>query len=104
MGEDTVPMDRFRPNLVVSGSPPYEEDQWKRLQIGDATFRLAGPCARCIITTTDQATAERGHEPLLTLASYRRDPNRTSNINFGQNLINESKHGTLRLGDAVVLE
>jgi uncharacterized protein YcbX len=101
--EEPVPMNRFRPNLVVTGSPPYAEDDWTRLRIGGVVFHTAGPCARCVITTTDQSTAERGVEPLRTLGTYRRDPLDPSNVNFGQNLIHETKSGTLRIGDEVQL-
>lgn len=100
-GEEPVPMDRFRPNLVVTGCAPYGEDTWPRVRIGAGIFRRGGPCSRCIVTTTDQLTGERAHEPLRTLASYRRDPAEPTDVNFGQNLINESKQGTIRLGDPV---
>lgn len=101
-GEETLPMDRFRPNFVVSGCAAYAEDTWAKVQIGESLFRNGGPCARCIITTTDQQTAERGKEPLRTLATYRRDPSEPSNVNFGVNLIHETKHGTLHVGDPVI--
>jgi uncharacterized protein len=98
-------MNRFRPNLVVNESAPFAEDTWKRLRIGDIMFRAGGPCSRCVITTTDQVTAERGAEPLRTLAGYRRSATDPSDVNFGQNLFHETKHGTLRVGDRVeVLE
>lgn len=100
-GEDPLPMDRFRPNLVVAGCPPFAEDTWPRFRIGDVTFRSGGPCARCIMITTDQATAERGKEPLRTLATYRRDAIDPTDVNFGQNLIHETKSGRLHVGDAV---
>ena len=103
IGEEPVPMDRFRPSLVVNGCPAYAEDTWSRLRIGAITFRTGGPCARCIVTTTDQVTGERGHEPLRTLASYRRDPTDSTRINFALNLTHETKSGTLRLGDPVEL-
>lgn len=99
--EEPVPMNRFRPNLVIAGCPAFAEDTWRRVRIGAAVFRIAGPCARCIITTTDQETAVRYKEPLLTLASYRRDPTDPSDVNFGQNLVHETKSGVLRIGDAV---
>lgn len=102
-GEEPLPMDRFRPNLVVAGCAPYAEDAWPRFRVGEAIFRAAGPCARCIVTTTDQLTAERGKEPLRTLATYRRDPADPTDVNFGQNLIHETKSGMLRVGDAVTL-
>lgn len=102
-GAAPVPMNRFRPSLVISGAPPLAEDGWQRVRIGEFTFRTGGPCARCVVTTTDQFTAERSAEPLPTLASYRRDAADPSNVNFGLNLIHESKAGTLRLGDAVTI-
>ncbi|MGC4073905.1 MAG: MOSC domain-containing protein [Nibricoccus sp.] len=98
-GEDSVPMDRFRPNLVVSGAAPFAEDIWPRLRVGDAIFRAAGPCSRCIVTTTDQLTGARTHEPLRTLATYRRDAVKKSDVNFGQNFINETKSALVRIGD-----
>jgi len=100
-GEEPLPMNRFRPNLVVTGCAPCAEDTWPRLQIGAVTFRAGGPCARCVVTTTDQATAERGKEPLRTLATYRRDAEDPTEVNFGQNLIHETKAGVLRVGDEV---
>jgi uncharacterized protein YcbX len=100
-GGPPLPMNRFRPNVVIGGCAAYAEDTWRRLQIGPVGFRNAGPCARCIITTTDQATAERHAEPLRTLATYRRDPLEPTHLNFGRNLIHESKTGTLRIGDPV---
>jgi len=102
-GGEPVPMDRFRPNLVISGCAPYAEDTWLRFRIGDLAFRHAGPCVRCIITTTDQLTAARGREPLRTLATYRRDPAEPTDVQFGVNLIHETLQGTLRVGDPVTL-
>lgn len=100
-GEETLPMGRFRPNIVVGGCAAYAEDAWTTFHIGDLRFRNAGPCARCIITTTDQATAKRGKEPLRTLATYRRDPAEPTDVNFAINLIHETKRGTVRVGDAL---
>ncbi|MFM9031374.1 MAG: MOSC domain-containing protein, partial [Opitutaceae bacterium] len=103
-GEEPVPMDRFRPNLVVAGATPYAEDTWTRVRIGSVVFRCAGPCARCLVTTTDQATAERGVEPLRTLAGYRRDARKPEDVNFGQNVIPEGSTGGIRVGAPVVVE
>jgi hypothetical protein len=100
-GSDALPLDRFRPNLVIAGCAAFAEDTWPRVRIGGATFRAGGPCARCIVTTTDQLTGERGKEPLRTLATYRRDAADPADVNFGQNLIHETKSGPLRVGDAV---
>lgn len=102
-GEEALPMNRFRPNLVIAGCPAFAEDTWPRLRIGDIAFRAGGPCARCIVTTTDQSTAVRGKEPLRTLARYRRDAEDPTDVNFGQNLIHETKTGMLRIGDLVTV-
>lgn len=92
-----VPVNRFRPNIVVEGCAPFEEDTWRGLRIGEIEFRVAKPCSRCSIVMTDQATGERDREVLATLAGYRRSG---KNIFFGQNLAHDSA-GTLRVGDAV---
>ncbi|MDQ7984539.1 MOSC domain-containing protein [Pseudomonas sp. G34] len=92
-------MLRFRPNLVVQGSEPYAEDNWKRIRIGDVEFTLAKRCSRCVITTIDPQTGERSadREPLTTLRSYRQGED---GILFGQNLINHGS-GELQVGMAV---
>lgn len=96
-----VPMLRFRPNLVVAGCEPYAEDGWRRIRIGDLTFRVAKPCSRCVIPTIDLETAERGREPMQTLLGYRRRDNK---VYFGQNLIHDGV-GQLAVGMSVeVLE
>lgn len=97
--EEALPMERFRPNVVVRGAPAYAEDGWKRIRIGGVVLRAAGPCTRCVVTTTDQHTLERSKEPLATLARYRRGP--AGEVWFGQNYINESKVGTIELGATV---
>ena len=100
--ETPVPMNRFRPNLVVAGSEAFAEDTWKKIRIGDTEFHVVKPCERCVITTVDQASGETGKEPLKTLNSYR---NQEGKVLFGQNLIAEKAGGTLRTGDPVeVLE
>jgi uncharacterized protein YcbX len=87
-------MRRFRPNLVVSGCAPHAEDGWRRIRIGQLTFRVAKPCARCIIPTIDIDTGERADEPLRTLMTYRRRDNK---ILFGQNLVHDGE-GRLAVG------
>ncbi len=97
--DEPVPMNRFRPNFVVTGSDPFEEDTWKRIRIGATEFHVVKPCARCVITTVDQAAGKKnGTEPLKTLAAYR---NRRGKVLFGQNLIAETAGGTVRVGDKV---
>ncbi|MGA5555340.1 MOSC domain-containing protein [Streptomyces lavendulocolor] len=95
--EGPLPMDRFRPTVVVGGTAPWDEDRWTRLAIGEVTFRVVKPCARCVVTTNDQRTARRGKEPLRTLARHRLIGQK---MIFGQNLIPE-RTGTLRVGDPV---
>ena len=95
-------MNRFRPNLVISDCEPYAEDHWTQVKLGGVLFRNGGPCARCPITTTDQFTAQRGKEPLKTFATYRRDPDDSTKVNFGANLIHETKLGVLHVGDEAV--
>ncbi|HVN76365.1 MAG TPA: MOSC N-terminal beta barrel domain-containing protein [Thermoanaerobaculaceae bacterium] len=94
-----VEMNRFRPNLVVRGCAPYAEDGWRRIRIGQVVFHVVKPCSRCATTTVDQATAERGREPLATLATYRRVGDK---VMFGQNLVHEGG-GALRVGDEVTV-
>jgi uncharacterized protein YcbX len=90
-----LPMDRFRPNLVVTGCAPYAEDGWRRVRIGPVVFRLVKPCTRCTVTTIDQATGTPdGPEPLRTLAGYR---NGEGGVRFGMNLIAEGE-GVVRAG------
>lgn len=102
-GEEAVAMERFRPNLVVAGADAHAEDTWKHIRIGSMAFRTAGHCARCPVVTIDPATALRGHEPLRTLAGYRRDQRDPTQVNFGVNLIHEDRAGTLKLGDPVTV-
>ncbi|MEU6096993.1 MOSC N-terminal beta barrel domain-containing protein [Streptomyces sp. NPDC047079] len=97
--EGPLPMNRFRPNVVVSGSAPWAEDDWERIAIGEVEFRVAKMCGRCVVTTTDQATAERGKEPLRTLGRHRRFGGR---LIFGQNLVPLTR-GTVHVGDPVVI-
>jgi len=111
--DDPLPMNRFRPNLVVSGSSAFAEDAWDKVRIGEAVFRSTKPCERCVMTTVDQSIGEfTGKEPLKTLASYRmaKDvmPDRYESLGvganavlFGQNLIAESVGATVSVGDAV---
>ncbi|MFE5869912.1 MOSC domain-containing protein [Streptomyces roseifaciens] len=96
-GEGPLPMDRFRPNVVIGGTEAWAEDGWRRVRIGEVTFRAVKPCARCVVTTTDQRTAGRGKEPLRTLARHHRIGGKAV---FGKNLIPEHT-GILRVGDAV---
>lgn len=93
--ETPVPMDRFRPNIVVRGGEPYQEDEVKAFEAGGVTFTGVKPCARCQVITIDQKTTVSSKEPLKTLATYRRDGNK---VLFGMNLLHQGS-GTLRVGE-----
>ena len=100
-GGSALLMNRFRPNLVVEGAPPYAEDTWREIEVGgDYGVRLAivKPCARCAITTVDQATGVNGKEPLATLATYRRSAR--GDVMMGQNAIHDAP-GVIRVGDSI---
>lgn len=93
--ETPLPMDRFRPNLVLDGGAPFEEDLHAGLRVGAIRLRTPKRCARCVVTTIDQETAEAGKEPLRTLATFRAEG---SEVHFGQNAIPDAE-GLLRVGD-----
>ena len=94
-----VPMNRFRPNLVVSGAPAFAEDGWGQFRVGTAVFRIAKPCGRCQVTTTDQATGEvTGPEPLSVLTAFR--DSAEFGARFGMNAVAVSG-SIVRVGDAV---
>jgi hypothetical protein len=96
-GEATVPMRRFRPNIVIAGAPPFEEDRWEHILIGEVDVDVVKPCARCVITTINPETADAGQEPLRTLSTYRKEG---SKVYFGQNAVHR-RLGTISIGDAV---
>jgi uncharacterized protein YcbX len=96
-----IPMERFRPNIVVDGAPPFAEDGWLRLRIGAIGFRVTKACVRCSVTTVDSAIgAVAGPEPLRTLATFRRGGD---GVLFGVNLVHDAV-GAIAVGDPVELE
>ncbi len=92
---EPLPINRFRPNFVFSGGEPFEEDDWNEFLIGNIKFRAVKPCDRCVITTTNQDTAERKEEPLRTLSTFRKRGNK---VLFGMNLVCYST-GYVSVGD-----
>jgi uncharacterized protein YcbX len=92
--DEAIPMQRFRPNIVVSGCKAFAEDDWQQLKVGDVTLRIVKPCSRCIIPSIDIATAERSKEPIKTLVTYRK---RDNNIFFGQNVVADGE-GVIEVG------
>jgi len=96
--EQPLPMNRFRPNVVVAGSGPFEEDEWLHVELGTVGADVVKPCLRCAITRVDQATGVRGDgEPLRTLGQFRKVK---GGVQFGQNLVHTGT-GTLSVGDSV---
>ena len=87
----------YRPNLVVAGGEPWEEDEWRRLRIGGSTVQLVKPCARCAVITVDQGTGVRGLEPLRSMKAFREWEGK---VFFGQNAV-FTEAGRFRVGDHV---
>ena len=111
--ETKLPMNRFRPNIVIENAEAFAEDKWKKIRGGETVFRSTKPCARCVVTTTDQETGEiAGKEPLKTLAKFRlaKDifPENYESFGldknavlFGQNLVAENYGKMIKIGDEV---
>ncbi len=95
--EVALPLDRFRPNIVVHGAGAYEEDGWSRFTIDGVPFHVVKRCGRCVVTTIDQGTARKGEEPLRTLATYRTIDGK---ICFGVNLVHAGR-GPIGTGSLV---
>lgn len=100
--ETPVPLERFRPNLLIAGTPPFAEDSWRTIRMNKLLFHVVKPCDRCAITTVDPVKGVMtGKEPLQTLARYRTFEKK---VLFGQYLLS-GEDGMVHVGDAVeVLE
>ncbi len=98
-----IPMARFRPNVVLSGALAWSEDAWHSLTVGTVVLDAVKPCARCVVSSTDQVTGDRHphQEPLRTLTRLRLQ--RPHGAIFGQNLVSRTT-GTMSVGDAVTCE
>jgi uncharacterized protein len=93
-GASAIPMNRFRPNIVVTGLEAYEEDYVDtfRGESGDAIeLRVVKPCSRCPMPTIDQATGapdpQWPNEPTDTMSAYRANSLLDGALTFGQNAI-----------------
>ncbi len=95
----TLSMDRFRPNLVVDGSPAFAEDDWRRLSVGAVRFDGVKPCKRCVVVDTDPVDGRRSDGVLRALAAFRRWG---GGVRFGVNLVPRGP-GEVRVGDDVVI-
>ncbi|MDX2159862.1 MAG: MOSC N-terminal beta barrel domain-containing protein [bacterium] len=103
-GKAPVPMSRFRPNIVVSGGAAWAEDDWEWLEVAGIRLQVVKPCARCAITTVDQATgvAPDRAEPLATLETFRRMTGAVNGVIFGQNVVHRGM-GALHLHDSITI-
>jgi len=97
--DEPLPMNRFRPNIILAGTSAFQEDEWTRIRIRDIEFIGTTRCGRCPIPTIDQRTGVQGKEPLTTLATYRKTD---GGVVFGR-YFNHRGSGMLRLGDAVTV-
>ena len=97
-GHDPLPMNRFRPNIVVAGTVPFAEDEWQHIHIGEVAFAGVKPCPRCPIPAINQDTGiSDGKEPLATLATFR---THELGVIFGRNLV-QANQGMVRVGDRI---
>jgi uncharacterized protein YcbX len=92
-----IRMERFRPNIVVSGTYAFEEDGWKKIRINDIEIIAAKQCARCMIPSINPNTAKKEKEPNATLAKFRRHDDK---IYFGQNLLTKG-NGIIKCGNVI---
>lgn len=95
---EQIPMERFRPNMVIKYCDAFFEDRLKEIIINNTKLYGVKPCARCIMTTINQETFEKSKEPILTLSKFRKFEHR---ILFGQNVV-VHKTGTIAVGDKIV--
>src|SRR5437773_10785621 len=100
-GASPLPMNRFRPNIVIAGLDPYAEDHLDTVESDGVTLRLVKPCVRCQVTTTDQATGRVGFEPLPTLSIHRRN-DAFAGLTFGMDAIVTAGAGRTLAVDSVV--
>lgn len=99
-GGRDVPMERFRPNIVIDGADEWADDEWAQVRVGNTILDIVKPCARCTVTQVDQRTGARASdEPLQTLRSLRMSADRrVPGVLFGWNAT-AAQTGTIRVGD-----
>jgi len=101
-GRDALPMNRFRPNVVIGGIGAFEEDYAEAINIGKAVLKPVKPCVRCSIPSVEQSTAVAGPDPLDILRGYRANPKVDGGITFGMNaIVPEGDGQVLRVGQEV---
>ena len=108
-GKDPIPMSRFRPNIVIRGTRPFEEDTWKSILIRDGkggkgtVLHIVKGCPRCKQSCTDQLTGERSTEPLETMATFRALGTSKDDVYFAQNAVPHGNGGVVSVGDDVIV-
>jgi uncharacterized protein len=103
-GRAALPMNRFRPSIVVNGVGAFEEDYTESFRIGTACLKPVKPCPRCPIPSIDQATGEIGPDPLDILQTYRANPKVDGGITFGMNaILLEGEEQLVRVGQEVTV-
>jgi uncharacterized protein YcbX len=101
-GRDSLPMNRFRPNLVIAGIGAYEEDHADEIRVAGARLQPVKPCARCNMPSVDQGSGVPGPDPLDVMQSYRTNARVGGGITFGMNTILLDGEGqVLRVGQEV---
>ena len=101
--DSALPMDRFRPNLVIDGLTAWDEDNIDTLTMGKVVLKFAKPCVRCEVPTIDQSKGTRlSDEPLKTLARFRNNP-QFGGVMFGWNAV-VLMPGKISTGDQVRVE
>lgn len=98
--DEHIPMNRFRPNIIISGATAHQEDELREIEINGLKLYGVKPCARCVMTTIDINTGKKGKEPLKTLATYRKTGHK---ILFGENFI-PAAEGTVNVGDEITVK
>ena len=96
---EPITMERFRPNVVVAGAQPWQEDDWRSVRVDGVVFDVRKPCARCAVPTVDLETGVKGLEPSRTLATFR---TRDGKVLFGVNVVARTE-GELHVGDEVTV-
>lgn len=101
-GRAALPMNRFRPNIVIAGIEAFEEDYAESFNIGNAVLKPVKPCPRCPMPAIDQSTGEFGPDPLDVLQTYRANPRIDGGIAFGMNsILLEGEGQLLKVGQEV---
>jgi uncharacterized protein YcbX len=100
-GKEKIPMSRFRPNIVITGTQAFEEDKWKVIAIGEQLFAIVKACPRCKQSCTDQETGRVHSEPVETMKNFRALGDKREDVFFAQNAIPLGQTGSVQVGDSV---